>query len=224
MVVPGQGLDRPAQSAGASSAPARRRGGTGAERAQMPVTYGRSQRVGSIFLRLSRQLQEGGDHLLYLDLARVPVARHRLLDLNRIVLRDRHIAFRGGQQRHASHLTELERALDVAREKDLLQADVGGLVFPDDAGQLREDALKTPVLRQGGSGSHRAVGDMPEPASVDADDAPAGFDRSGVYAQDRFDRTFSDPAGINRPFRASRPVCRSSPRRSGRRRGPRGPR
>ena len=121
-----------------------------------------------------------------------------------------------------AHLAELERALDVARQKDLLQADVGGLVFPDDLGQPREDPVEAPVLGLPGRTSDRAVGDVPQAGSIRADHTPAGLEGSGVYAQDRFDVSVSDD--VSRPAPGSRRGCRSWPRRFECRRGLRVPR
>jgi hypothetical protein len=62
----------------------------------------------------------------------VAVAHHRRLDFHRAILANFDILFGGREQRDAARLAELQRALDIQREKDFFEAHTVGVKFPYD--------------------------------------------------------------------------------------------
>ena len=78
------------------------------------------------------EVEEQLDHLLHLVLLCTAVADDRALDRCGRVGHDRHAGFRGGEQRDAARLAELERTAHVAGVKYVLDRDAVGPMLHDE--------------------------------------------------------------------------------------------
>src|SRR5881628_2127014 len=73
-----------------------------------------SERIGSVGRRVARQGEQAAHHVLHLLFSGVAVADHRLLDLERGVLRDREAGEHRCADGRAARLPERERRLRIA--------------------------------------------------------------------------------------------------------------
>ena len=149
----------------------------------MCVANGAGEGVGGIGRRLAREREQALHHVLDLLLARVTVAHHRLLHLQRGVFGDRKAGEHRGADRGAARLAERERGLRVDVDEDLLDRHLERAVRGDDFVQPFEDGLQ--ALREvARAGLDAAAGDVAQLPAGAVDDAEAGCLQAGIDSED----------------------------------------
>jgi hypothetical protein len=88
------------------------------------------------------QAEEQLDHVLDLRLLRAPVADDRALDLRGRVLEDGQARLDGREHRHATGVSELQRAADVDRVEQVLDGHAPRLALREEARQLAVNPME----------------------------------------------------------------------------------
>lgn len=131
-----------------------------------------------------RSGQQYAQHRLHLLLRCAPGANDRLFDQARRIFGDRQAATRTREQRDTARVGEFQRRLRVVVDEHLLDRRRGRRMIND---HRRQDCVKMrePVgQRSLRVGLHMPVGDVADPAALDADNAPAGATQRGIEAED----------------------------------------
>src|SRR5262245_22988190 len=166
------------------------------ERAQAPnvsVADRARERVGRIRGGSAREAEEPLHHVLNLILARVPVADHSLLYLERRVLRDRQPRVDRGADRRAARLAERQSRCGIDAEENLLEGDLLGPVLLDHFTQVLENRFQA-SRKIGGARLDAAACDIGEARAVFLDDPESGDAQTRVDAKYPQGRTSHCPA------------------------------
>ena len=142
------------------------------------------ERVGGIMRARQRgQAEQELDHLAHLGLFSAPVADHRPLDLRGRVFNERNAGFDRRQHGNAPSVTELQRAADVGRVKQVFDRNPFGLAVANQDGELTMDRRKTIRKAAGLVRANGATGDEAMPPAIAIDAAIARAIRTGVDAE-----------------------------------------
>ena len=96
------------------------------------------ERVGGVVRRRDgRQPEQQLHHVLHLRLLRAAIADDGALDLGGRVLEDRQMRLDGGEHRDAARVSELQRAADVCRVKQIFDRDRVRTALLEEARQPR---------------------------------------------------------------------------------------
>src|SRR6266480_4537787 len=142
-----------------------------------------SERVGSVGRRVARQGEQAPHHVLHLLFSGVAVPDHRLLDLQRGVLRDREAGEHRGTDGGAARLPERERRLRIGVDEHNLYRDLAGGVRRDDAVQPLENRLQ-PGRQVAGSRLDASACNVAQLRAARLDHAEAGDLQPGIDAED----------------------------------------
>src|SRR5437763_1394002 len=154
-----------------------------AELAAMGMADRASERIGGVGRRVAGQGEQAPHHVLHLPLSGVAVADHRLLDLERGVLRDRQAGEHRCADRRAARLPERERRLRIGVDEHYLDRDLARGVRRDDAVQPLEDRFQ-PGRQVAGAGFDAAARHVAQPRAARLDHSEAGDPQPGIDAED----------------------------------------
>jgi len=124
------------------------------------------ERVGDIMRRRdSLEAEQQLHHLLDLRFLRSTVPDHGALDLCGRVLVDAQSCFGGGEQRHAARMSELQRAANVSRVKDVLDRHAVRPAFREQRHEAGVNVLQSFRESRGGWRCKGAADDEMVPAA-----------------------------------------------------------
>lgn len=150
----------------------------------MKMTNSGGQSIGGVDGDFLGQVQQRVDHPLDLFFRRLPIPDDGEFDLAGGIFVNRGAVLPGRQQRDATGLPQLERALRVSGEEYFFQADAIGFVILQGFLNSLVDASQASAVILDAGGVYGAVRQMPESRSGSFDNPPAGDYGPGVDTHD----------------------------------------
>ena len=142
------------------------------------------QRIGRIGARDLRAWEQHAQHRLHLFLRRAAGADDGLLDEARCIFADRQPGACAGEQRDAAGVRQLQRRLRIVVDEHFLDRRARRCMIGDHGGEHGVEMSEPVGQGRFRVGLYLPVGDMTDPAALDADDAPAGTTERGVETED----------------------------------------
>src|SRR5467141_4253347 len=141
------------------------------------------ERIGGVGRRIARKGKQAPHHVLHLLFFGVAVTDHRLLDLQRGVLRNRKPGEHRSADSGAARLPERKRRLRIGVDEHYLDRDLAGSVRRDDAVQPLEDRLQ-PGRQVAGSRLDASARNVAQLRAARLDHSEAGDPQPGIDAED----------------------------------------
>src|SRR3990172_1846600 len=130
------------------------------------------------------EMQQRSDHFLHLLFGSSAVTHNGEFDLSGGVLVNGKLVLGGHQQGNPAGLAELQCALSIAREKNLLKTNPLRLIATNDLLEAAINPAQAPALPQASQSADGPVGQMTERPTRHLDHSPPRGDRARVNAQD----------------------------------------